>query len=126
MIYTTHTSESLNSTVSQAVRSRGHFPNDRAAAKLIYLALRRVQRSWRAEFAIHFGERFPGLPMNRPSQAPACRAPDWTHWMLIPIWIQSTLCRAVPRYQPHACLAPPASLPSNGTLLSPHNLPDSL
>ena len=47
---------------------RGHFPNDRAAAKLIYLALRGMERKWRAppvfwhtawtEFAIYLGERF--------------------------------------------------------------------
>ena len=37
--YTTNVIESLNSTVRRAVRTRGHFPNDRAATKLIYLAL---------------------------------------------------------------------------------------
>ena len=47
-IYTTNAIESLNSTVRRAVRTRGHFPNDRAATKLIYLALRGVQRGWRA------------------------------------------------------------------------------
>ena len=67
-IYTTNAIESLNSVVRRAVRTRGHFPNDRAATKLIYLALRGVQRGWRAaplfwpqariEFAIRFGERF--------------------------------------------------------------------
>ena len=67
-IYTTNAIESLNSTVRRAVRTRGHFPNDRAATKLIYLALRRLKRGWRApplywhqvrpEFAIRFGERF--------------------------------------------------------------------
>ena len=46
----------------------GHFPNDRAATKLIYLTLRGVEWKWRApptfwhaariEFAIHFDERF--------------------------------------------------------------------
>jgi len=60
--------ESLNSTVRRTVRTRGHLPNDRTATKLIYLALRGVERKWRApptfwhaariEFAIHFGERF--------------------------------------------------------------------
>ena len=69
MIYTTNAIESLNSTVRRAVRTRGHFPNDRAAMKLIYLQLRRIERKWqrppqfwsqaRAEFAIRFGERFP-------------------------------------------------------------------
>ena len=67
-VYTTNAIESLNSTVRRAVRTRGHFPNDRAAAKLIYLALRGVERKWRApplywhqvrpELAIRFGERF--------------------------------------------------------------------
>ena len=67
-VYTTNAIESLNSTVRRAVRTRGHFPNDRAATKLLYLALRGVQRGWRAaplfwpqariEFAIRFGERF--------------------------------------------------------------------
>ena len=67
-IYTTNAIESLNSTVRRAVRTRGHFPNDRAATKLVYLALRGVQRKWRApprhwhrvraELAIRFGDRF--------------------------------------------------------------------
>ena len=67
-IYTTNAIESLNSTVRRAVRTRGHFPNDRAATKLIYLALRRLKLGWRApplfwhqarpEFAIRFVERF--------------------------------------------------------------------
>ena len=69
VIYTTNAIESLNSTVRRAVRTRGHFPNDRAAEKLIYLTLRKVERKWsrpqsfwsqaRAEFAILFGDRFP-------------------------------------------------------------------
>ena len=67
-IYTTNAIESLNSTVRRAVRTRGHFPNDRAAAKLIYLALRGVAQKWknppkywqeaRSEFSIRFGDRF--------------------------------------------------------------------
>ena len=67
-LYTTNAIESLNSTVRRAVRTRGHFPNDRAATKLIYLALRGVERKWRAppvywhqvrpELAIRFGDRF--------------------------------------------------------------------
>ena len=73
VIYTTNAIESLNSTVRRAVRTRGHFPNDRAAMKLIYLTLRKVERKWqrpqafwaqaRAEFAIVFGDRFPVEPL---------------------------------------------------------------
>lgn len=67
-IYTTNAIESLNSTVRRAVKAHGHFPNDRAAMKLIYLALRKVERKWkrpapmwhsaRSEFSIRFGDRF--------------------------------------------------------------------
>ena len=67
-VCTTNAIESLNSVVRRAVRTRGHFPNDRAAAKLIYLAPRGVGRKWlappafwsdaRREVAIRFGDRF--------------------------------------------------------------------
>ena len=43
-VYTTNAIESLSSTVRRAVRTQGHFPNGRAATKLIYLALRGVER----------------------------------------------------------------------------------
>jgi len=39
LIYTTNSIEALNSKIRRAVRTRGHFPSDDAAAKLIYLAL---------------------------------------------------------------------------------------
>ena len=48
IIYTTNAIESMNSAVRWAVRTRGNFPHDRAATKLLYLALRNVERSWRA------------------------------------------------------------------------------
>lgn len=38
MIYTTNAIEALNSKLRRAVKIRGHFPNDDAAMKLIYLA----------------------------------------------------------------------------------------
>jgi putative transposase len=68
IIYTTNAIESLNSRLRTSVRGRGHFPNDEAAIKLLYLVLRRVSRNWkmpqrqwtaaRTQFAILFGERF--------------------------------------------------------------------
>ena len=68
IIYTTNAIESLNSTLRTAIRSRGHFPNDEAATKLLYLALRSVCRKWKnaqrewtaamTQFAIMFGDRF--------------------------------------------------------------------
>jgi putative transposase len=68
IIYTTNAIESLNSKLRTAVRSRGHFPSDEAAVKLIYLVLRRVERDWKMsprewiaaknQFAILFADRF--------------------------------------------------------------------
>jgi putative transposase len=68
IIYTTNAIESLNSTLRTAIRSRGHFPNDEAAIKLLYLVLRGVSRKWKnaqrewtaaiTQFAIMFGDRF--------------------------------------------------------------------
>lgn len=68
IIYTTNAIESLNSTLRTAIRSRGHFPNDEAAMKLLYLALRGVSQKWKnaqrewtaamTQFAIMFGDRF--------------------------------------------------------------------
>jgi transposase-like protein len=68
IIYTGNAIESLHSQVRRSVRSRGHFPTDEAATKLIWLVLREITRDWRmppigwhaarAEFAILFGDRF--------------------------------------------------------------------
>jgi putative transposase len=68
IIYTTNAIEALHSRVRKAVQVRGHFPSDEAATKLIWLVLRNVASKWirpprfwnevRAQFAIHFGDRF--------------------------------------------------------------------
>jgi transposase-like protein len=40
LVYTTNAIESLNSRFRHAVRRRGHFPNDQAALKVLYLVIR--------------------------------------------------------------------------------------
>src|SRR5271165_530495 len=47
IIYTTNAIEALNSKLRRAVRTRGHFPTDEAAIKLLYLVLRQVAREWK-------------------------------------------------------------------------------
>jgi putative transposase len=42
IIYTTNAIEALNSKLRRAVRTRGHFPSDDAAIKLLYLVLNRA------------------------------------------------------------------------------------
>ena len=68
ILYTTNAIEALNSKLRRAVRARGHFPNDDAATKLLYLILNRTEKEWtmpprewtmaKAQFAVIFGERF--------------------------------------------------------------------
>ncbi|ODA00238.1 transposase [Achromobacter xylosoxidans] len=68
VIYTTNAIESLNMQLRKIVKTRGHFPTDEAAIKLLWLSLRNVlTKSVRAtfdwkvamnQFAILFGERF--------------------------------------------------------------------
>jgi len=68
VIYTTNAIESLHSQLRKIIKTRGHFPSDDAATKLLWLALRnitadwgRAAREWKEamnQFAIAYGERF--------------------------------------------------------------------
>lgn len=68
VIYTTNALESVNMQLRKIIKNRGHFPNDEAAAKLIYLALRNITAKWKMppvywkaamnQFAIRYPERF--------------------------------------------------------------------
>ena len=68
-VYTTNTIEALHRQVRKAIKTRGHFPDEQSATKLIYLAITRAEAKWqknrawtaaRAGLKIHFGDRFPG------------------------------------------------------------------
>jgi putative transposase len=68
VIYTTNAIESVNAGVRKIIKTRGHFPTDEAAIKLIWLALRNITARWinashdwkeaMNQFAILYGERF--------------------------------------------------------------------
>lgn len=68
IIYTTNAIEALNSKLRRAVRTRGHFPGDEAAMKLLYLVLNHAAEEWKrpprewfeakTQFAVLFGDRF--------------------------------------------------------------------
>ena len=65
---TTNVIESLNGRLRRAVQLRGHFPNDEAATKLIWLVLRNIALKWKnppiywhqvkTQLAIQFPGRF--------------------------------------------------------------------
>ena len=46
VIYTTNAVESLNMSLRKAIKTRGAFPNEDAALKVIYLALRNLIAKW--------------------------------------------------------------------------------
>ncbi|MER8950912.1 transposase, partial [Mesorhizobium sp. M0902] len=68
IIPVTNAIEALNSKLRRAVRTRGHFPSDDAAMKLLYLVLNHAAEEWKrpprewfeakTQFAVVFGERF--------------------------------------------------------------------
>jgi len=69
MIYTTNAVEALHRSLRKIIKTRGSFPNDEAALKLLYLAIKNAGMRWRrgiewtaamGQFAIQFGDRFPG------------------------------------------------------------------
>ena len=69
VIYTTNALESVNARLRKILKTRGHFPTDEAATKLIWLALRNITASWGRkpanywhlamnQFAILYEDRF--------------------------------------------------------------------
>ena len=46
VVYTTNSLESVNAQVRKIIKTRGHFPNDEAATKLLWLALRNITAKW--------------------------------------------------------------------------------
>jgi putative transposase len=65
-IYTTNIVESLHMTLRKVIKTRGSFPSEEAALKLLYLALKNVRKRWQAtrdckpalnHFTLLWGER---------------------------------------------------------------------
>jgi putative transposase len=70
VIYTTNAVESLNMTLRKVIKTRGAFPSEEAARKLLYLALRNVSKKWHTiqswkealnRFTILWPHRMPAL-----------------------------------------------------------------
>jgi putative transposase len=67
-VYTTNTIEALNRQIRKIIKTRGSFPTEDSARRLLYLAITRAQRKWRhaynwssalTAFRIHFCDRLP-------------------------------------------------------------------
>ncbi len=68
VVYTTNAIEALNRQLRKAIKTKGPFPNEEAARKLIYLAITNAVPAWTRTrnwttallaFKIHFGDRLP-------------------------------------------------------------------
>ena len=64
----TNSIENLNRQIRKTIKTRGHFPDEQAATKLIYLAILRAEGAWKKPYnwtgalrglKIHFGDRLP-------------------------------------------------------------------
>ena len=70
-IYTTNAVESLNRSLRKIIKTRGGFPNEEAALKLLFLALRQAAKKWTMpihhwrealnHFTVLWPERMPAL-----------------------------------------------------------------
>ncbi|MCZ4491989.1 MAG: transposase mutator type [Conexibacter sp.] len=67
-VYATNSMENFNRQIRKTIKTRGHFPDEQAATKLIYLAIQRSERKWLKPYnwtgalrglKIHFGDRLP-------------------------------------------------------------------
>jgi hypothetical protein len=65
IIYTTNSIESLNYQLRKIIKNRGHFPNDDAVVKLLWLAIRDIEDKRARERAKEAG-RPKGQPRNAP------------------------------------------------------------
>lgn len=70
VIYTTNAVESLNMTLRKLIKTRGSFPSEEAALKLLYMGLKNVSKKWNCiqgwrealnRFQILWPERMPSL-----------------------------------------------------------------
>ena len=68
VVYTTNAIEALNRQLRKAIKTKGHFPNQEAAKKRIYLAILNAVPAWTRTrnrttallaFKIHFNDRLP-------------------------------------------------------------------
>ena len=73
-VYTTISIENLNRQIRKAIKTRGHFPDEQAATKLIYLAIHRAEGRWQKAFnwtaalrGLKQKSRWTSRPIARPT-----------------------------------------------------------
>ena len=66
IVYTTNTVESLHMQIRKTIKTRGHFPNDDAALRLIWLAIQRAKTSLAHLLQLDERHGRPPHPLRRP------------------------------------------------------------
>ena len=67
VIYTTNAIEALNRQLRKAIKTKGHFPNEDAARKLIYLAITNAVPAWTQNAQLDRGAAGVQDPLRRPT-----------------------------------------------------------
>ena len=120
VIYTTNAIESVNARLRKIIKTRGHFPSDDAATKLIWLALRNITADWGRpantwkvamnQFAILYEDRFTQPAYTTTTKNSSC----WRD--------RTTRCRTsrragnTPGWQPTRSTRSPPSVSSTETV----------
>ena len=88
IIYTTNALESVHAQLRKIIKTRGHFPTDEAATKLIWLARRNITRKWARGRSI--GKRDASVcdPLRRSLRRPPDVACE--RWTLPSLWTHRT------------------------------------
>lgn len=71
IIYTTNAIEAVNSTLRKLVYYRGHFPSDDAVFKLLFLALRNLEKRWDRRSPKEWTKALGQLAILFPARLPA-------------------------------------------------------
>ena len=61
LIYTTNPIESLNATIKRKTKSKGSFPTEESAFKVMYLATQEQQNKWNNSSVRNWFEIYPQL-----------------------------------------------------------------
>jgi putative transposase len=69
VIYTTNAIESLNMSLRKIIKTRGSFPNEESALRLLYLALRNHSKKW--SFVVNWREALNRFQILWPERMPA-------------------------------------------------------
>ena len=75
VIYTTNAIESLNMSLRKIIKTRGSFPSEQAAIKLLYMALRNVVAKWQSKSVRHWKEALNQFAVLWPERIQAVARP---------------------------------------------------